>query len=207
MADSKELGEYLKEIREKRDMSLRKVEMLTNINYSHLSLIENGLRNVTPALLKTLAKIYRVDYLDLYEKAGYIDLANYERSHNASPSVPLLGFVKAGYNLLAEENLLGFVEADIKNPEEHFALKVKGDSMQPVLFEDDIVIVHQQNEVENGQVAVVLLGDEATIKKVVKYDNYIELVAYNSYYPPKRVDKGFKIMGRVIEARIKKIFE
>lgn len=207
MADSKELGEYLKEIREKRDMSLRKVEMLTNINYSHLSLIENGLRNVTPALLKTLAKIYRVDYLDLYEKAGYIDLANYERSHNASPSIPLLGFVKAGYNLLAEENLLGFVEADIKNPEEHFALKVKGDSMQPVLFEDDIVIVHQQNDVENGQVAVVLIEDEATIKKVVKYDNYIELVAYNSYYPPKRVDKGFKIMGRVIEARIKKIFE
>ena len=90
MVDNKELGEYLKELREKREMSLRKVEMLTNINYSHLSLIENGLRNVTPALLKTLAKIYRVDYLDLYEKAGYIDLANYERNHNLSASVPLL---------------------------------------------------------------------------------------------------------------------
>ncbi len=79
--------------------------------------------------------------------------------------------------------------------------------MQPVLFEDDIVIVHQQNDVENGQVAIVLVDDETTIKKVVKYDDYIELVAYNSYYPPRRVDKGFKIIGRVIEARIKKIFE
>ena len=79
--------------------------------------------------------------------------------------------------------------------------------MLPVLYEDDIVIVHQQPDIENGQVAVVLVGDEATIKKVVKHDNYIELVAFNSYYPPKRIDKGFKIIGRVIEARIKKIFE
>ncbi len=207
MVDNKELGDFLKEIREKRGMSLRKVEMLTKINYSHLCMIENGLRNVTPALLKTLAKIYRVDYLDLYEKAGYIDLANYERKHNISSSLPLLGIVKAGYDLLAEENLLGYVETDLKNPDEHFALKVRGNSMEPVLFEDDIVIVHQQNDVESGQVAVVLLGDEATVKKVVKYDKYVELVAYNSYYPPKRVNKGFKIIGRVIEARIKKIFE
>ena len=103
--------------------------------------------------------------------------------------------------------MLGFVDVDLKNPEEHFALKVVGDSMEPVLYEDDIVIVHQQPDVESGQVAVVLVGDEATIKKVIKYDNYIELVAFNSYYPPKRVDKGFKIVGRVIEAKIKKIFE
>lgn len=108
---------------------------------------------------------------------------------------------------MADENLLGFVETDLKNTDGYFALKVKGDSMQPVLFEDDIVIVQQQNDVESGQVAVVLLGDEATIKKVIKYDNYIELVAYNSYYPPKRVEKDFIIIGRVIEARIKKIFE
>ncbi len=103
--------------------------------------------------------------------------------------------------------MLGYVDVDLKNTDEHFALKVTGDSMQPVLYDGDIVIVHQQNDVENGQVAVVLLGDEATIKKVVKHDDYIELIAYNSYYPPKRVDKGFKIIGRVIEARIKKIFE
>ena len=103
--------------------------------------------------------------------------------------------------------MLGFVEADIKNPEEYFALKVKGSSMEPVLFEDDIVIVHQQPDIESGQVAVVLVGNEATIKKVIKHDGYIELVAFNSYYPPKKVEKDFKIVGRVIEARIKKIFE
>ena len=82
--------------------------------------------------------------------------------------------------------------------------------MQPVLFEDDIIIVHKQNDVENGQVAIVLIdNEEATVKKVVKYEDYIELVAFNSYYPPKKLtkDSNFKIIGKVIEARISKIFE
>ena len=79
--------------------------------------------------------------------------------------------------------------------------------MCPILYEDDIVIVHQQSDVESGQVAVVLIGDEATIKKVMKYDGYIELVAFNSYYPPKRLERGFTILGRVVQAKIEKIFE
>lgn len=193
-------GEKIKYLRNERDWTQEYVAKMLNISVPALSRYESGTYEPkSMSMIVDFARLYdvSVDYL------FGLDLS----IEPTKTSIPLLGFVKAGYNLLAEENLLGFVEADIKNPEEHFALKVKGDSMQPVLFEDDIVIVHQQNDVENGQVAVVLLGDEATIKKVVKYDNYIELLAYNSYYPPKRVDKGFKIMGRVIEARIKKIFE
>lgn len=78
--------------------------------------------------------------------------------------------------------------------------------MEPVLFEDDIVIVRKQNSVEDGQIAVVIVDDEATVKKVRLLDDGIELIAYNSYYPPRKV-KDFIIVGRVIEARIKKIFE
>ena len=79
--------------------------------------------------------------------------------------------------------------------------------MQPVLFENDIIIVHQQNDVENGQVAVVILNDnEVTVKKVIKLEDSIELIAFNSYYPSKKV-KEFKIIGKVIEAKITKIFE
>ena len=61
-----------------------------------------------------------------------------------------------------------------------------------------------------GQIAIILIdNEEATVKKVIKYENYIELVAFNSYYPPKRLTNkdNFKIIGKVIEARISKIFE
>lgn len=125
---------------------------------------------------------------------------------------PLLGTVKAGYDYLASENIIGYVNLDrnIPNPEEYFALKVTGDSMQPVLYDDDIVIVHSQNDVESGQIGIILIdGEEATVKKIIKHKDSIELISFNSYYPPKKLTKNseFKIIGRVVEARISKIFE
>lgn len=125
---------------------------------------------------------------------------------------PLLGTVKAGYDYLASENIIGYVNLDknIQNPEEYFALTVVGDSMQPVLYEGDIVIVHSQNDLESGQIGIILInGDEATVKRIVKHDDYIELISFNSYYPPKKITKDieFKIIGKVVEARISKIFE
>ncbi len=79
MLSEKELGKYLAEIRKRKGISLREVNKLKDISYSHLSMIEHGKRNVTPALLRNLADLYKVDYLDLYEKAGYIDLIENEQ--------------------------------------------------------------------------------------------------------------------------------
>lgn len=193
-------GEKIKALRIEHNWNQEFVANKLNISVPALSRYESGTYEPKSlSIVADFAKLYDVTVDYLFGMNLSIDPTN--------SSIPLLGVVKAGYDLLAEENLLGYVETDLKNPDEHFALKVRGNSMEPVLFEDDIVIVHQQNDIESGQVAVVLIDDEATVKKVVKYDKYIELVAYNSYYPPKRVDKGFKIIGRVIEARIKKIFE
>lgn len=79
MLSPKELGKYLAEIRKEKGISLREVDKLKDISYSHLSMIEHGKRNVTPALLRNLADLYNIDYLDLYEKAGYIDLIEDEQ--------------------------------------------------------------------------------------------------------------------------------
>jgi len=163
------------------------------------------------------AKIYpRIDKIELL--ANYFgikksDLIEDKHTLYADKQVfPLLGIVKAGYDYLASENIVNYVSIDkkVSDPENYFALKVTGDSMQPILYEDDIVIVHRQNDVENGQTAIVLIdGEEATVKKVIKFDDHIELIAYNSYYPVKKLYKkdNFKIIGRVVEARISKIFE
>lgn len=216
MLSNIELGNFLKKIRENARISLRDAEKLTGIGYSHLSMIENGKRNVTPALLKNLSKIYNVDYIDLYEKAGYLDLVESEKLKdeisNNKRVFPLLGTVKAGYDYLASENVISYISIDkkVSDPENYFALKVVGDSMQPILYEDDIIIVHRQSDVENGQIAIILVdNEEATVKKVMKYDDHIELIAFNSYYPPKKLDKksNFQIIGKVSEARISKIFE
>ena len=162
------------------------------------------------------ANIYpRIDKIQLL--ANYFDIKKSDLVEDKSKeklinSYPLLGMVKAGYNYFASENIIGYVAIDkkINDPENCYALKVTGDSMQPILYEDDIIIVHKQNDVENGQVAIILINDEeATVKKVLKHEDYIELIAFNSYYPSKRLTykDNFKIIGKVIEARITKIFE
>lgn len=130
------------------------------------------------------------------------------------------GTVKAGYNWLAEENVIGYITDEDtvkdyeKNIKEYYALKVIGDSMLPLLSEGDLVIVHDQDDVESGQTAVVLInGEEATVKKVIKTHEGIELHAMNPYYPVKKFTFEdmkhipIKIIGRVKEAKIKGAFE
>lgn len=190
-------------------------------NLTYYMLLNNKTRN-------DLARDLNIPYTtitswctgEFYPRIDKIEmLANYfcinksalvEESDSATdrPSIPLLGVVKAGYDYLAEQNIVGYVNCQVKDKENCFALKVKGDSMEPILYEGDIIVVHKQNDVENGQVAVVLInGDEATVKKVNKNKDSIELIAFNSYYPPKKMTEGFTIIGKVIEANITKIFE
>lgn len=196
MLSKEDLGEYLKKLRNDKHLSLREVNHITDISYSHLNMIENGKRNVTPALLRVLADLYCVDYLDLYEKAGYIDLIEDEKKRvykldklgNSVVSVNILGTVKAGYDYLAQENIIGTVDVEtslVGDGSDFFALKVKGDSMSPIFIEDDIVIVKRQNDCENNEIAIVIVnGDEGTIKKVRKTEQGIILQPLNPTYTP-----------------------
>lgn len=106
---------------------------------------------------------------------------------NPVVEIPLLGTVKAGYDYLAQENWIDTVDVDksLLDGNELFALKVKGDSMYPILLEEDIVIVKKQNDFETGDIVVAIInGDEATIKKGKKTDNSILLQPFNSNYEP-----------------------
>lgn len=155
--------------------------------------------------IQLLANYFCIQKSDLVEDKS-------KNINNNKQAFPLLGMVKAGYNYLASENIIGYVAVDknFTDVENCYALQIVGDSMQPVLFEDDIIIIHKQDDVESGQIGIILIdNEEATVKKVIKHEDYIELIAFNSYYPPKKLSKkdNFKIIGKVIEGRISKIFE
>lgn len=197
---NKELGLYLKDIRESLGYSTYDVNKLCNISQSYISLMENGKRKPSAIILKKLATIYNIDYFMLYEKAGYIDLIEDEKNNllkdiGAIPlsdidtiDIPLLGSVKAGYDYLAQENRIGTVKVEtslVEDGSDFFALKVKGDSMSPIFIEGDIVIVKKQNDCENNQIAIVIVnGDEGTIKKVRKTEQGIILQPLNPTYAP-----------------------
>lgn len=145
---------------------------------------------------------------------GYDVNINIEKqTEDIGIKIPILGTVIAGIPVTAVEDIIGYEEINEKMARcgDYFALKIKGDSMEPKMSKGDIVIVKQQNTVENGQIAIVLVnGDEATVKKVRFRDNGIELIAFNSYvyephfYSAKEIDElPVKIIGRVVELRAK----
>ena len=129
--------------------------------------------------------------------------------------IPVLGKVEAGYDYLAQENIIGYESIDnVSDPENYYALQVTGDSMEPLFSDGDIAIVHKQDDFDSGNTCIILVnGDEATVKKVVKMDDGIDLIAMNPYYPVRHFTKNemneipVKVIGKVVEARKRKIFE
>lgn len=97
---------------------------------------------------------------------------------------PTLGTIAAGKPIYAEENFESYVEAGA-NIQADFCLRVHGDSMINARINDgDIVFIRKQPDVNDGEIAAVLIGDEATLKRVYKKKNEIILVAENPNYAP-----------------------
>lgn len=200
----------LKYLRTARGENLEKVAEYLNVSIQTISNYENEKRDMTPDTIIKLAEYFGVstDYI--------LGKSNNRNNDIAVSKIPILGTVKAGYDWLAEENIVDYItlKENIPNVGEYYALRITGDSMLPLLAEGDLVIVHDQADVESGQTAVVLInGEEATVKKVIKTKDGIELHAMNPYYPAKKFTFEdmqkipVKIIGRVREAKIKGAFE
>lgn len=195
----KEMGAYLKKLRETKGLSTREVYELSNVSNSYLSLVENGHRRASAVVLKKLAPVYGVDYLDLYVKAGYADLAESEKLKEKENKIlnkkyymcPVYGQISAGQPNWAEENIQGRLPIDtdlmdIYNPEEYFFLRVNGESMNKVIKNGAFALIHKQDTVENGEIAVVLVnGYDATLKKFTKQGDLIIL-------EPNSTDESFE---------------
>ena len=126
--------------------------------------------------------------------------------------IPVFGNVAAGIPMFAEENHIGSEEIsqELASSGEFFALRIHGDSMSPRISEGDIVIVRQQDYAETGDIVIVLInGDSATCKRLVKYQEGITLISFNPSYEPMKysnkeiIDKPIKIIGKVVENRQK----
>ena len=124
--------------------------------------------------------------------------------------IPVLGYVRAGKPIETYEDVLDYVEIpdEMAATGDYFGLRVTGDSMTPKICPDDVVIVHKQDYIENGEVGVILINDlEATIKKVIKKGTNLTLVPFNSSYEPmiftpdEIVTMPVKIIGKVVELR------
>lgn len=205
----------LKELRAEKGYSQTKMANMLGISQPAYANYERGARQADYDTLSKLAEIFNVsiDYLLGRSKIQNLNDALNIPAEKTVIKVPVLGYVAAGIPISAIEDILDYEElnADEFNPSyEYFALKIKGDSMAPKIQNGDVVIIRQQPDVENGEVAVVCInGEEATCKKIKKHDDGVSLVSYNPEYEPmfftrkEVIELPLVVLGKVVELRRK----
>ena len=116
--------------------------------------------------------------------------------------LPLVGRVAAGQPILAEENIEELIDvpAFLRRDDDDFVLRVRGDSMIGAgIFNDDFIVVHQQQEVQNGEIVVALVGDEATTKRFYHEGRAVRLQPENDDHEPIIVNADeVELVGRVV---------
>ncbi len=149
-------------------------------------------------------------HLKALERKGRLTMRHDGRSrgillNSVAPSVPvpLVGSVRAGTPLLAEENIESHMMLDMNlvGTEQTFLLRVKGDSMiEAGIFEDDLLLVRRAESARSGEIVVARIGDETTVKRFYDIAGRIFLEPANKNYSPIMVEEpeDFRLEGRVI---------
>lgn len=197
----------IKELRLSRNLTQSDVAKGTNMSPSSIGMYEQGRRLPSFEVLESFADFFNVS-LDVLADSKPVECLKPERQ---GVKIPILGTVVAGVPITAIEDILGYEEItrDMAKHGDFFALQIQGHSMEPNLWDGDIVIVRSQPTVENNEIAIILVnGDEATVKLVKKSPEGITLIGFNTkVYPPhfytvhEIETLPVTIVGKVIEGR------
>lgn len=206
-SNSEEISNIVKRLKESilnSGYSYAELEKLTGISRSSLQRYANGVTAKIPIdAIQTIAKAVGVEaeYIMGWTDSDLTHIKNIEPIPTMV-KVPLLGTIACGEPILAEENIEDYINMPEK-AKGTFALRCKGDSMiNARIFDGDIVFIREQPEVENGEIAAVLIDDEATLKRVYKTENSIELRPENPtfkplYYQKEEMNK-VRILGKAV---------
>ncbi|MCI9567334.1 MAG: transcriptional repressor LexA [Lawsonibacter sp.] len=122
-----------------------------------------------------------------------------EEEHSRANQIPVLGNVAAGAPILAQEHIEEYLTFDTQGLSgEHFALKVRGESMLDAgILPEDLVVVHRQQQVRSGDIVVALFEDEATVKTFRRQKGHVWLIPENPDYQPIDGTRA-EIIGKVV---------
>ena len=219
------LGDLIKNFRSEHSISQDIFAERSGLSKAYVSILERNYnpkskKSPIPSLetIKAVSSVIGMDFNDvisILDGNQKISLINNDTQNSLSVSavrIPVLGKVAAGIPITAVENIIDYEEIPSSMAEtgEYVALQIKGSSMEPRMFEGDVVIVKVQPTVDSGEVAVVIInGNEATVKKVQLRPDGIVLQPFNSAYDPMFYTNEdiesipVRIFGKVVECRQK----
>lgn len=219
------LGDLIVDYRQKNRLSQRQFASICGLSNGYISMLEKGINpNTEQPIIPTLPALKKLadsmgttlesilssvddmpvsleadDLPPLPQNASPIDFSGYHR-------IPILGRISAGLPLYADEHIEGYTITDLNGGAEYFALRVHGDSMNAVGINDGyLIIVRRQDEVEQGEIAVVMVnGDDATVKRFYSSDTTVTLMpqSTNPEHKPQMYDLGktsIQVLGKVVK--------
>ena len=205
------MGEKIKMLRLQKGMSQEELGKKVGVQKAAINKYEKGIvvnlkrstiASLASALDVTPIYLMGLDEEQLPSNATPLDLPSMHR-------IPILGRIQAGLPLYAEQNIEGYTLTDLNGGAEYFALRVTGDSMNAArIQEGDLLIVRRQEEVENGEIAIVLVDDEdATVKRFYSTKGTVTLMpqSTNPQHQPQIYDlrkTRIKILGKVIKIEV-----
>lgn len=183
------IGDNIKYLREKSNMSQVDLANLLGITDKAVSTWENGTRIPRIGMIEKISSIFNVP------KSQILDAELQDKkplASNLAPlpkmkKIPLVGSIACGKPILAEEHITEYIDLPT-HIRADYALTCRGDSMINAGINDgDIVYIRKQETVENGQIAAVIVGEdetEATLKRFYFSEGVVTLAAENSAFAP-----------------------
>ena len=207
------IGEYIKKLRKAKDYSINQLALYTDVSASHISRIERGLRIPSPDILEKLAIVLKIPYEDLLFIAGYIKNSKCKDDFTKLDKLsktPVLREINPNIPMFLESNIIEHISL----PEEYikdgnyFCLKVCDNSMNLLHIPyGQIVLVRQQSNVDDGQIAVVSVDyKNAVIRKIYRSGDTVNLIPYsNLAFEPTVIDiksTNIEVFGKVVRSII-----
>lgn len=190
------LHERIKKCRLECGMTLLEVANALGVREATAQRYESGeIKNLKQETVLEMSRIFNCSpaYLMGWEESG--------KNQINEGKLPLLGKIAAGQPILATEDCEYF--SPINDTKADFCLRVRGDSMVGAGIKDgDIVFIRKQESVDDGEIAAVLVEDEATLKRVYISDDAVTLISENPKYKPmvytKKQCKNIRILGKAV---------
>ncbi len=196
-------SERLKEYMAAAGINQTQLSKLTGINKSSICEYLSGSYEPKSRNIIKIANALNISpeyFLNLHDKVNAVTPDN--KSLDDTHKIPLIGNIAAGRPILAVQNFDEYITCD-KSINADFCLRVTGDSMiNARIYDGDIVFIHEQSDVNDGDIAAVLVDDSATLKRVYKYGDMIQLRAENPKYKPMNFNRNncssVRILGKAV---------
>lgn len=170
-------GQKLRELRKIEGWTQEEVAKKLGVSKQTYSHYENETRRPSLDTIQELASVYQVNIDDIFASEKISDVV----------PVPIIGRISCGGGNLAFEEIEGYepTPKEWLHGGEHFYLKAKGDSMIGArIFDGDLLLIRKQDIIEDGEIAAVLIDDEAFLKRIYRNGETIVLQSENNAYPP-----------------------